>query len=307
MDDAPLPGCSGKEVPDETDQPRSLVRGDEANSLQSALLEVAKKGCPASFILPGTEANAENVAVSFRVHSYGHEDGNALDLASPTHLEPNAVEEDVRMLPFDGTVAPLLDPAVDLLVQVADRPRTDALAPQRLGDAFDAAHRDARQVHLDERLLYGALAAAAAFDDRRFERQLAKLRDLEFHLSGFRLQLSLIVAGTAVHPVGAPFVALRAADVIRFGIEQPVQGLFNRGADHFPEVFFKDLSVRSGDLRHSRFQNFGRCGTILHDDNPPWVLAGVRYSKNTRCKGCRHLIQTFLRKILYVITSNGTC
>ena len=47
-----------------------------------------------------------------------------------------------------------------------------------LGDAFDAADRDARQVHLDKRFLDGALAAAVTFDDRRFERQLAKLGDL---------------------------------------------------------------------------------------------------------------------------------
>jgi hypothetical protein len=90
---------------------------------------MAKKGCPASFVLPGAEAHAENIAVSLLAHSYGHKDGNTLDLAAPAHLEPNAVEKDVRILPFDGTVAPLLDPAVDLLVQVADRPRTDPLSP----------------------------------------------------------------------------------------------------------------------------------------------------------------------------------
>ena len=47
---------------------------------------MTREADPAPFIFRGTATNAENVAVAFRVHSYGNEAGNALNLASPTHL-----------------------------------------------------------------------------------------------------------------------------------------------------------------------------------------------------------------------------
>lgn len=34
-------------------------------------------------------------------------------------------------------------------------------------------------------------------------------------------------------------------------IKKSVQGLFNCGTDHLPQVFFHDLSVRADDLRES--------------------------------------------------------
>ena len=72
-----------------------------------------------------------------------------------------AVHVDVWIVPaLQGAVAPVLDVDVGFLVQLADGGGRDLAAPQRLGDVLHPAYGDARQVHLDERLLHAALPAA---------------------------------------------------------------------------------------------------------------------------------------------------
>ena len=68
-----------------------------------------------------------------------------------------------------GAVAPVLDVNVGFLVQFADGGGRDLAAPQCLRDVLHPAHGDARQVHLDERLLHAALPAAIPLNDGRLE------------------------------------------------------------------------------------------------------------------------------------------
>ena len=70
------------------------------------------------------------------------------------------------MLAFDAAVPPSLDLGVDLLVEVRHRARAHPRAPQGFGDVLHALHRDARQIHLDQRFLDRALPAAVPLDDR---------------------------------------------------------------------------------------------------------------------------------------------
>ena len=73
------------------------------------------------------------------------------------------------MLAFDAPVAPSFDLGVDLLVEVGHRAWAYPCAPQRLGDVFDPAYRNPRQVHLDQRFLDRALPSAIALDNGRLE------------------------------------------------------------------------------------------------------------------------------------------
>jgi len=68
-------------------------------------------------------------------HPDGHEDRDVLDLAAPGPLQPQAVQEHVRVLPLDRPVPPRLDPPVNLLIEVANGRGTHARPPQGLFDA----------------------------------------------------------------------------------------------------------------------------------------------------------------------------
>src|SRR5262249_61543308 len=113
--------------------------------------------------------HAQHLPMAAAVAAPRHQDRHVADLAAPGPLQPDAVEEDVGVLPLDGAVAPGLDAAVDLLVQLADRARTDPCTPQRLRNVLDTADGDAGQVHLDQGLLDARLAALIALDDLRLQ------------------------------------------------------------------------------------------------------------------------------------------
>src|SRR3954447_24890205 len=110
------------------------------------------------------------------------------------------------MLALDGPVAPRLNAGVDLLVQLAHRTGIDARAPQGLRDVLNTADRDARQVHLDERLLDRGLAAPVALDDLGLKREFTEAWHLEVYLAHARLQLPGVAAGPRIDPVRAALV-----------------------------------------------------------------------------------------------------
>ena len=59
-----------------------------------------------------------------------------------------------RVLEISKPRQPLLQPYIQLLVQLADRRGRHPRPPQRLRDVIDAPHGDARDIHLDEGLLH---------------------------------------------------------------------------------------------------------------------------------------------------------
>ena len=87
--------AQGKNFPMRSTSPDAL---SEVDSLQLPLFEVTEEGGPAPFVLARIEAYADNVVVSFRVHSYGHEDRDAMHFAPRVSLKPDAVEKDVRIV-----------------------------------------------------------------------------------------------------------------------------------------------------------------------------------------------------------------
>ena len=75
---------------------------------------------------------------------------------SPAQLrfEYDPIEIHIRVLALNRPIASSLDRPVDLLVQVSHRRRRKSRAPQGLGDVLHPAHRNARQIHLDQCLLH---------------------------------------------------------------------------------------------------------------------------------------------------------
>jgi hypothetical protein len=93
-----------------------------------------------------------------------------------------------------------------------------------------------RQIHLDQGLLDRALTPPVAFDDRRLERLMAKLRYLQPHLASLGLQVALVVAGAGIASGRAALVTLGVAQPIRLRIQKCVQRLLHAAPHHPVEV-----------------------------------------------------------------------
>jgi hypothetical protein len=247
VDRTTLPTRLRVELRQRLHQPQALVADEQFHPLQAAALEVTQEGGPTVLVLFGPLQDAQDLAVAQGVDPHGHQHGHVAHLAPPAALQPDAIQEDVGVLPFDGAVAPGLDVTVDLLVQLADRTGADPGAPQGLGDVLDAAGGHAGQVHLDQSLLHRGLAAAVAFDDGRLERQIAQLRHVQLHLTGLGLELAGVVAGAGVEPVGGALVTLGAAEFVGLGVEEGIEGLLHGVADDAVQVLVDLLVV---DLDH---------------------------------------------------------
>ena len=73
------------------------------------------------------------------VDADGDQYGNVAYFAAPGALQDDAVQVDIGMLTFDGTVAPFLDFDIDLLVKIADSAGAYLGSPQGFGIVFDAS------------------------------------------------------------------------------------------------------------------------------------------------------------------------
>lgn len=120
---------------------------------------------------------------------------------------------------------PFLNMIVDLLVEIADRPRRYLRTPQGLRNIFYSPYRDPRQIHLDQRFFHGGLPSLVAFDNRRFKGDAFQLGHLQFYIPGRRLEITFVVTGTV------PLTVLRS--FIFLGIGQRLDFLFQQTVDRF--------------------------------------------------------------------------
>ena len=97
--------------------------------MEAASLEMLEEAAPARFVLLGAFADAENLPKTLSIDADRHQQRDVADLASPGAFDHDAVQVDVRMLALDRPVAPGLDRAVDLLVQVRHRRSGDTRVP----------------------------------------------------------------------------------------------------------------------------------------------------------------------------------
>src|SRR5262249_8749506 len=191
------------------DQPEALVADQEQDALEATVLEMAEEALPACLVLLRSLGNAQDVTIPVAVHTDRDQDRHVTDLAAPAALERDAVHVDVAVFLLDRSLPPLLDPGVDLLIELADRAGTDLGAPQRFGDVLDATHGGARQVHPDQPLPDGGFAPPVALDDRRLEGQLPELWNLQGHRARLGLERALVVACSRVTPRLCALIASR--------------------------------------------------------------------------------------------------
>ena len=247
VDRAALVGGPREHLGDRADHAGRLVAGEHPHAAQAPGLQPREELAPALGRLRESLGRADDLAVAVVVDAHGHHHGHVLVGATPRPFEVDAVDVDVGVRPVERAVAPLLDGRERPLVQLGDGRRRHGRSPQDLGDVLDPARRDAREVHLDHRLLDRGLAAAVALDDGRREPHALELGHADRHLAGRRGQAPLVVAGAVGLALGGPLVALGADEVAGLLLEQAVQGVLDGSPDELAKVGLQGLLVECYD------------------------------------------------------------
>ena len=127
--DAALPRGVGEELRGALGKSDTGIGDDQPDALQAAFLEMFEESAPASPVLLGPLANAENLPITLAVHTDRHQQRHIANFAGPAALEHDAVEIDIRMFALDRPIAPRLDRPINLLVKVRHRRRRNPRAP----------------------------------------------------------------------------------------------------------------------------------------------------------------------------------
>ena len=120
MHDAALVPGVWKYLSNRFEHAKAFVTNNEFDTFKSASPEPLKEVFPAIFILFHSFGSTQNLAVSVLVDGNGHQNGNVFVLTSPIPAQIDPVHVDIRIVPLQGTVAPLLNMDVRLLVEFAD-------------------------------------------------------------------------------------------------------------------------------------------------------------------------------------------
>jgi len=233
---------------DRFQEPQALVADEELSAFQPALLQHLQEREPARLVLLHAFCCTDDLPVPFLVDRHRHQDRDVLVFAAPVALQVDSIQVDVGILALQWPLAPFLDVDVHLLVQLADGAGRHARTPQDLRDVLHTAHGDSREVHFDQRLLDADLALLVALDDRRLECQSAQLRHLQVHFAGLSQQFSVVVAGSRVDPILAPFVPSGVRQAVGFLVQQLVQRLLHGIPDQRAQLFFYRALVQLYNL-----------------------------------------------------------
>ena len=109
-------------------QAKALVGDEQLHALQAALLHLTQETRPTGLVFLGAFAHRQNLPIAALSYADGHKHRDVLHFAAPAPLQPQAIKEHIRKLAHQRPFAPLVDLAVDLLVQVAHRAGADSSA-----------------------------------------------------------------------------------------------------------------------------------------------------------------------------------
>ena len=197
--------------------PHALVADDELYAVQAASAEPLEETDPAGLVLFHAFGGPQNLAKTILVHGDRHQNSYIFVLSAPVAAQVDAVHVDIRIPPaLQGAVSPVLDVDVGFLVQFADGGGRNLAAPQGLRDVLHTAHGNARQIHLDERLLYAALPAAIPLDDGGLKGHALEPRHVERDIAVILLYIILLQMGGSIFAQYAFNThAIRISSVIR--------------------------------------------------------------------------------------------
>ena len=116
MDNAALPFDLREKIADDLIQPQTFIRNDQPYSFESAFFQVTQEVTPGFLVLPPAFGNAKDFAVSLVIHSDRYQNRNILNFATPTPLQINSINKNIRVFSGDRLFTPLLYFIVNLLI-----------------------------------------------------------------------------------------------------------------------------------------------------------------------------------------------
>ena len=121
------------ELCDRLDQADALVADKRLHTAEPSAIHVREERALARLVFLRSLCYADDLPVPIAVHCDCHQNADAAYLTDPRVFQHDAVDGDVRIGPRQRLVAPLLDPLVDFLIELAHRARRNLRSPQRLG------------------------------------------------------------------------------------------------------------------------------------------------------------------------------
>jgi hypothetical protein len=102
--DTPLPGCVGKELGNALGKSDTGIGDDQPDAVQATLFEMFEESTPASLVLLGALADAENLPITLAVHADCQQQRDVANFAGTAALEYNAVQVNIRVLALDRPI-----------------------------------------------------------------------------------------------------------------------------------------------------------------------------------------------------------
>ncbi len=156
----------------------------------------------------------------------------------------------IGMLSLNGPLAPFYDLGVDLLVQVRNRAWRYPGAPQGLGDIFNPANRNARQIHLNQGLFDTAFPALIALDNGCLESLATQLRHPQLHFARLGVKGPLIAACPCILAAFIALVAAGSAQTVSFCIEHRIESFLDSSANHLSQMIPNTAFIYPNDVVH---------------------------------------------------------
>jgi len=134
------------------------------------------------------------------------------------------------------TVTPILDVDIRFLVQLTDGGGRDLTAPESLGNILYTPDGYASQVHLNESLFHATLPAAIPLNDGSLKGDPLELGHLECDIPRSGGKVAVVVAAAVALALLIALVPGRLGQLLRFGLQQLVEGFLYASAHKFLEL-----------------------------------------------------------------------
>ena len=229
MEHASLPLRPGKTLRHRFHQSQALVAHHQTDSRQASADQMPKELQPTLLVLLYAFENSNDFTVSVGIHADRHQQRHLADFTTPSPLQPNPVQVQVRMLPLDPLVPPGFNLPVYLLILFADCGRTYPHPPKGFRDVLHASDADSGQVHLDQRLFHAGFQTLVPLYDLSLKWQRPQTRHLQGDFPGlvcnlrvyrFGMQLTGISARSGIHTIRASLVPLGPAKLLGLLIQE---------------------------------------------------------------------------------------
>ena len=111
-----MPFRFGEEIADDLIQSQAFIRNDQPHSFESTFFQVTQEVTLGFLVFTAAFSNTEYFTVSLIVHSDCNQNRNILNLSTPTSLQIDSINKNIRMFAGNRLFTPLFNFTVNLLI-----------------------------------------------------------------------------------------------------------------------------------------------------------------------------------------------